>query len=147
MPIPSRLSTPLVAALLILAATSAGQAHCYRFDEGPVTLHGVLSSKQVYGPPGYGADPVHDEKQTVLLLTLKEPICIRGEIEDALNGTAADDIRVLEVTHGSAHPLDRRWLGHPVEATGNLFRARAGEHQTEIMLDLLDTRAPQANRP
>ena len=43
-----------------------------------VTLVGRVTLRMVYGSPGFGKDPLHDQKSYVPIVTLDNPICANG---------------------------------------------------------------------
>src|SRR5262245_61524494 len=124
-------------AILISALTascvwvSTAQA-CLKYDPAVVTLKGLISIVQAYGPPGFGDDPEHDSKEVYNQLTLQDPVCIdhgRDELEPTV--TKAVNFQ-LSFAFSGMKSFSRDLVGKPVVVTGKLFHAVTGHHHTEM---------------
>src|SRR6266851_1002585 len=62
-----------------------------------VQLRGMLSAEQVYGPPGFGENPLADKKQTIYVLTLTSGINVHGRADDALNASSFRCVTKLQI--------------------------------------------------
>ena len=122
-----------VLVFLVLAAAAAAQP--YHYEPELTTLTGTLKNDKVfYGPPGYGQDPKHDEKEVPERLVLEVPIAIEPVKGDRFN-QAVKDVKELTIVHGKVKDV-RPFLDQRVKAIGKLFEAHTGHHHTPALIDL-----------
>jgi hypothetical protein len=99
------------------------------------TIHGTLSSKVYWGPPGYGEDTTADEKENVYLLVLEKGINIQAPKKDLSDGYNAAINNVMQLQLLNQQSLDA-YLNKNVTITGTLFGAQTGHHHTDVLLDV-----------
>lgn len=130
---------------LALAVSWAGQAQagpCLGYEPQSVTLTGVITRHMNYGPPNYGEDPAHDEKETYWRLDLAKPICVKGDSADPSKDANTEDernIRHLEIVYSNGYPVGPGWVGHRVTVTGTLFHRITGHHHTTVLITAVKT--------
>ena len=56
-----------------------------RYEPDTVRLTGRIERHMYYGPPNFGEDPAHDEKEVGFYLGLAAPICAEGGQDPELN--------------------------------------------------------------
>lgn len=94
-----------------------------------VTLEGKLTSKQSFGPPNYGEDPEHDEKETYYILELNNS-CFKK-----LASKYKDAERGLEIVGEGVITLKSK-VGQNVIISGGISPAETGHHITGYILDV-----------
>lgn len=107
----------------------------YQYEPAVSTIHGTLSSKVYWGPPGYGEDTTVDEKENVYLLVLDKGINIQAPKKDLSDGYNAAINNVMQLQLVNQQSLDA-YLNKNVTVTGTLFGAQTGHHHTDILLDV-----------
>lgn len=123
---------------LLLAATASfpvARGHvgsvCLRYEPDTVWITGRLVRHAFYGPPSYGEDPKHDEKETGFYLELAQPVCTIADRSNA----AQRDVRFVQLVLDSAgYARLRPALGTTITLRGTLFAAFAGHHHAPILL-------------
>jgi len=90
-----------------------------------------------YGAPGFGEDPVHDEKEVYWYLDLDTPICVNGGSDDSFDEEESG-IQRLQIVYGR-YPRGRGWIGHRVSIAGTLFHAENGHHHTKVLIQATKT--------
>lgn len=107
----------------------------YQYEPVVSTIHGTLSSKVYWGPPGYGEDTTADEKENVYLLMLDKGINLKAPKKDLSDGYNAAINNVMQLQLVNQQSLDS-YLGKNVTVTGTLFGAQTGHHHTDVLLDV-----------
>lgn len=107
----------------------------YQYEPVVSTIHGTLSSKVYWGPPGYGEDTTADEKENVYLLILDKGINIQAPKKDLSDGYNAAINNVMQLQLVNQQSLDA-YLNKNVTVTGTLFGAQTGHHHTDVLLDV-----------
>ena len=129
-------------------APPTGVAASYRYDTPGVRLEGTLSERKEYGPPGYGETPSKDERTTILVLKLSNPISVQPTANAEANGSASldpvKDVRELQLYIPKPQVGDaRKLLGKVVVAVGTLNEAAAPSQYTKVWLDTQTVKAKQ----
>jgi uncharacterized protein DUF4431 len=112
-----------------------GNALEYQYEPAVSTLHGTLTSKVYFGPPGYGEDTLADEKERTYVLVLDKGIAIQQPKKDLSDGYNAAIGNVTHIQLLNQESLDK-YLNKTVSVTGTLFGAQTGHHHTDVLLDL-----------
>jgi hypothetical protein len=107
----------------------------YQYEPAVSTIHGTLSSKVYWGPPGYGEDTTADEKENVYLLLLDKGINIQAPKKDLSDGYNGAINNVMQLQLVNQQSLDA-YLNKHVTVTGTLFGAQTGHHHTDVLLDV-----------
>jgi len=131
----------IVFLLVIGAFSSAAAQKC--FEYGPtVSITGKLSSRVVPGPPNYSSIRKGDQKETMILLTLTEPICTTGNDPAGID-VPEEGIRELQlaISKDEDWPAIRRLIGKRATVSGTLFHAHTGHHRTKVLMDVSQVRA------
>jgi hypothetical protein len=113
----------------------AENASEYQYEPAISTIHGTLSTKVYWGPPGYGEDTTVDEKENVYLLLLDKGINIQAPKKDLSDGYNAAINNVMRLQLVNQQSLDA-YLNKNVTITGTLFGAQTGHHHTDVLLDV-----------
>ncbi len=118
-------------------ATEATTENATNYQYEPVvsTIHGTLSTKVYWGPPGYGEDTTVDEKENVYLLLLDKGINIKAPKKDLSDGYNAAINNVMQLQLVNQQSLDA-YLHKKVTITGTLFGAQTGHHHTDVLMDV-----------
>jgi len=121
-------------------ATANEAAPSYQYDTPGIRLEGTLTERKVYGPPGYGETPAKDERDTILVLKLSQPISVQPTADAQASGSASLDpeknlqevqLFVDRSQTAEAHKL----VGKVVVAVGTLNEAAAPSQYTKVWLD------------
>ncbi len=127
------------ARIAVLSQTDlATDNKCAKYGPAVITLNGVVSVVQAYGPPNYGEDPAHDAKEPFNKLTVKTPICVaqgKDEFEPGVS-EAAEFQLVFGISPSSPQSFPSQLLGKPVTIRGKLFHSETGHHRTEVLIDV-----------
>ena len=121
-----------MAALLFAATLPARAADCLAYEPAKVTLTGVVTLVQGFGPPGFGEDPAHDKKETYALLTLDRPACVSGGADASDEDVAATGAFQLVSKDGKR--FDRKLVGRRVTVTGTLFHRVSGGNSDVMVM-------------
>ena len=135
---------PFLAIILLVllgAFSSAAAQKCLGY--GPeVSLTGKLSSRVVPGPPNYSSIRKGDQKETLILLTVTQPICTTGDDPAGID-VPEKGLRDLQlaISKDKDWPVIRRLIGKRVTVSGKLFHAHTGHHRTKVLMDVSQVRA------
>ena len=121
-----------MAALLFAATLPARAADCLAYEPAKVTLTGVVTLAQGFGPPGFGEDPAHDKKETYALLTLDRPACVSGGADASDEDVAA--IGAFQLVSKDGKRFDRKLVGRRVTVTGTLFHRVSGGNSDVMVM-------------
>lgn len=106
----------------------------YTYESETVTLTGLLVTEMAYGPLNYGENPETDKKEYFPVLKLSNPISIKAEPKDELNGEPLRGIREIQLV---IHVQDDFNLkNRKIEVTGKLFHSITGHHHKKVLLDV-----------
>lgn len=110
----------------------------YNFKDS-FSIAGKVYKKQVYGPPGYGETPHIDEKRTIYILKLSQPVIFdnRDGADEFLENTMikVDEIQLVL----SSYPIK---LKNAVSQNknflfkGTFFGHHTGHHYRKILMDV-----------
>lgn len=137
----------IIASLALAACTTNPQAEGearetkkenaaeYQYEPAVSTIHGTLSTKVYWGPPGYGEDTTVDERENVYLLLLDKGINIPAPKKDLSDGYNGAIHNVMQLQLVNQQNLDA-YLNKEVTVTGTLFGAQTGHHHTDVLLDV-----------
>lgn len=132
----------LVFFLALLGVVGCRSAVSTRLSYEPavVTLTGTISTREAFGPPGYGEDPAHDRKENYLLLTLDSPISVAGDPKSDANSKSESDVNAVQMIYSGSHAFQKQWLDKHVSVTGTLIHGLTGHHRTPVLIQVTDTR-------
>jgi hypothetical protein len=132
----------VVSIVFISAALAiAAQEPSYRYDTGGVQLRGTLTRRSVYGPPGYGETPAQDERGTILVLKLIQPITVEPASQvvhkDNPNADTFKDVRAVQlfIPRNANHGINTL-VGKVVLASGVLNEHVAPSEYTDVWMDV-----------
>ena len=137
-------ASTIVAACWVISTPQATDAspignhidgRCLPYEPLVVTLLGQLTLRTVYGPPGFGEDPDHDEKGQVPILTLDAPACVDGAKGGDEN---IPEVNVTELQVVHMRPLPKNLLGAHVAIRGSLFHSHTLYHHTTVLVQVDD---------
>ena len=135
-----RIVTLVTTAILAagVGAAPAG-ARCLAYEPAQVTLTGELTSRMVPGPPDYRSIARGDQPETVVILVLDAPVCVRGDPSSRSNSQGHAQVAEVQlVVRGSAW---RALRGKRVRVSGSLFAGNSGHHRTPVVLTVCGLRA------
>lgn len=137
--IPDMRSLAAVTLFLIVAGAAIGQQPSYRYDTAGISLHGTLTERKVYGPPGYGETPAQDSEESILILRLPHPISVEpaanAERDGSPNLDPAKNIREVQLFMSRTQAVEaRKFLGANVIATGTLNESITASQRTKVWL-------------
>ncbi len=135
-----RIASLLISAILaVVAGAALAGGRCLSYEPAQVTLEGELTSRTVAGPPDYRSIARGDQPETVVILVLDAPICVRGDPSSRSNARTHTQITEVQlVVEGSRWRLLR---GKRVKATGSLFAGNSRHHRTPVVLTVRGVRA------
>jgi len=124
----------LLVATLLACGPGIAISACLSYEPSEVTLVGVVKFKTFAGPPNYKSIAAGDRAERVLILELKDPICVRSKSPDLIN-VPRDDITTVQlvVMSSSSAALTE---GRKVAVAGTLFGAITGHHRTPVLLQV-----------
>ena len=111
----------------------------YQYEPAIVSLKGVLLIKSAYGPPGYGENPLTDEKVKYLVLKLDTPINVNGDSDpNSVNLNTFTNISEIQLVlfgdQMKKNASDK--VNKKVVLTGKLFEAHTGHHYTDVLMEV-----------
>jgi hypothetical protein len=131
---------PLLAAVIVtytLGPVETGLAIWAYPYETTLTISGVVTFEDHFGPPNYGEDPGTDRPETAYILKLAEPIDVIPDStsDDELSTEQFLGVRRIQMT-GSAQVMRaiaaRHWKS--VTVSGKLFERHTGHHVTDVLI-------------
>lgn len=120
-----------------VAARDAGN-EWLSFEPEIVVLEGQLEQEQFYGPPNYGENPETDEIEMALIVTLAEPISVRGDGRGQPGYEDVTDVTRVQLVCARSGIDCWSLTGRRVRITGMLFTAATGHHRTKILITVRD---------
>ena len=87
----------IVCGLAIPCKLYAADQSCLEYEPKVVTLSGTITRHLEYGPPNYGEDPAHDDKEIYWYLDLDKSICVSGKNEDSPEMEGENGVRQLQI--------------------------------------------------
>ena len=124
----------LAGALGVFLPLPASAGGCLAYDD-PVTLEGILASGTFAGPPNYESVEAGDRPETVLLLRLKDPVCVDAAADGMSDAVQGADAIQLALRDARQLADLKRLVGRPVRLSGSLFGAMSGHHHTPVLLE------------
>ena len=105
------------------------------YQPAVVELKGTLSVRRYYGPPNYGENPKTDSKETMFILTLSQPVNVRGNTDPkaGLEKNSVKNIRRIQLVLTIPY---KGLIGKRVLVKGTLFHAFTGHHHTDVLMDV-----------
>ena len=131
--------TKVIFRLFLVVRAEASEPSCLEYEPAVVTLSGTITRLMKYGPPGYGEDPVHDEKVRYWYLDLEQPICVNGKNEDSPESESERDVRRVQIIYYRGYPSGGGWIGAHVSIDGTLIHAIWGRHYTKVLIEANST--------
>jgi len=120
-----------VVLICLMAPGLVQAAECLRYEPELVTLAGALKLKVFPGPPNYSSFESGDQPETVWMLTLADPICIKAIPGDAWSVSQAD-VQTIQIVPRA--PFSLSLNGKAVVVEGTLYRSRGGHPHAAIAL-------------
>lgn len=119
------------------SSTQAG----YKYDTAGAVIEGTLTEREVYGPPGYGETPSKDERRSIFVLKLSQPIAVsplaNTTEKNSANLDAVRNIHEVQLFVSRLQAADvRKLIGRIVVAVGTLNEAVAPSQYTKVWLDV-----------
>lgn len=111
----------------ITMACGASNNTCIRTGER-IVLRGTVISRHVYGPPNFGETPNTDERRTIPVLVLNEPIDICHGAQDEINVSPVNHVTDVQLVDYSVRSTRRI----EVSISGTLERAQNAFHYTPV---------------
>ena len=127
---------PLIAGAAPKAALEQERPPCAVYDEETVRVSGVVELRRYPGAPGDGEKGADEERETVWILRLFQPICATGSGDIDQDESGVRELQVVvnpELVHALVSVA-----GKPVTVTGSLFHAHGGHHHTAVLIWLTD---------
>lgn len=99
-------------------------------------LKGKIKKIAHYGPPGYGEDPLNDQKLTAYILYLNTPINVVALEDDEVSfSTQTTEIQLVAFDYIAQLNMARQ-KGATVTLRGELFSAHTGYHIRDVLMDV-----------
>jgi hypothetical protein len=115
-------------------AHQESQARCAPLWPTRLILYGVVEESHRLGPPGYGETPEIDEKLTIFLLQLDQPIDVCADTTGGQAGVGVRDVRTLQLTGRLDQGVIKQHLDEPLSVFGTLSPKEWGTDFTDIIL-------------
>jgi hypothetical protein len=114
-------------------------------------LEGILSQRQVYGPPGYGEDRANHRKAKIAVLKLFRPIEVKPAAGAAASNTAnldplknVSEIQLFYAEKGQ-QTFSRQHFGKRVSVVGTLEQGVVGGEYTALVMQVKQMVATQSS--
>lgn len=140
---PFRAIVAMLAAILFGAVDGAEAADCIDVrDPAALVFEGRLVDTVLPGPPGWTDVVKGDMAETVHILELKRPICVRGD--EFLEGDVMVDRVQLFSADGSMEEALRKHAGRGVSVVAeSAFGAHTRHHRAPLVASVLQIRAAE----
>ena len=127
----------LIILFVLIAVVHSANAQTQRLSYEPATveLEGKVITEQKYGPPNYGQNPKTDQKVTVAILVLRDPIDVLATPGDAVN-TQVNGVTRIQLVFTDGKTVDKQLIGKDVLVKGKLFHSHTGHHYTDVLIDV-----------
>jgi len=114
----------------LFARLAAGQ--CLEYEPTIVTLTGTVVRETHPGPPHFEDVSKGDRPETIWVLRLDTPICMRAG--DELNVPENEIKEIQLVLTSEQYEQYRHFVGSRVKATGSLYHSNTGHHHKSLLL-------------
>ena len=142
----SRFYLPLMlCSLMPFAAAQASE--CNQYEPADATLGGTLTRQVFPGPPGFEDVVTGDEPQVGFYLSLAEPLCMKGNENEADISVEDNETLVQLVLQAADYDKLRPYLDQPVVLKGTLFGAVTGYHHTQVLMQQVQLISGMAAAP
>ena len=125
--------------IVMLLATTCATAQCLDYDPEVVTLSGVLTSEEHPGPPNFASIGNGDQPETIWVIDLDAPVCVRGSVEPDSPENDVEHVQFLQSQ--DQYGRNQRHLGRRVAITGRLVHATTAEHRKAVLIDVDEFRS------
>jgi hypothetical protein len=118
-----------------IACSHAPASDCLAYEPSVVRLAGTVVQEVFPGPPNY--EDVHrgDKPETIWLLVLSRPVCVKQDKKQSdLNPARTGVARIQMVLDQQRSRQYADLIGKRVVATGTLFGEHTGHHHTKVLL-------------
>jgi len=123
--------------LFVVSVTPAALAQCLKCEPNPVTLEGVIYSKDFPGPPNYESIRGGDERMRYWILRLNKPVCVEGDDFDKTRVPNARDLQLVFADESFYKKYRARVArGARFRVVGTLFHQQTGHHVTKILINV-----------
>lgn len=123
---------------IFFLADTARTEECLSYEPMKVKLTGTMVEKVFPGPPEFESVEKGDEVQLALVLKLKKPVCVKGDLVDETNAETEKNVRNIHlVIHGGKYEHYKRYVKELVIAEGTLFHAHTGHHRTKVLMEVI----------
>ncbi|SDH10202.1 DUF4431 domain-containing protein [Pseudomonas abietaniphila] len=144
--------TPCLRALPFLVVclspfSVAQAATCNQYEPADATLSGTLTRQVFPGPPGFEDVVTGDEPQVGFYLSLAEPLCMKGNENEADIDVEDNETLVQLVLQPTDYDNLRPYLDQPVVLKGTLFGAVTGFHHTQVLMQQVQLMSGMAGAP
>lgn len=109
----------------------------YYYEPIVVELSGRLEMMTGYGPPNYGENPEKDKKINYYVLTLDNPINVKGNSTDEINQNTYTNVNKIQLVYHDSINILKDHINQKV-IIGTLFEAITGAHYTDILIEVKD---------
>lgn len=109
----------------------------YYYEPSVSSISGRLTLETFPGPPGYGASPQTDSRETVYILTPEKPVNVLRRSGEAVEGDfniPKYKVSKIHVTPVTGLKLSA-FRNKNVRVTGTLYGAHTGHHHAEVVLE------------
>jgi len=109
-----------------------------------VTLSGKITTALAYGPPNFGENPETDSKDEYIVLTIREPISIKGSDGVITKGITRIQLAFLPESKGLLNKIGQ----DKISITGKITLASSPyHHESSIIFVKSFTEAEKKSRP
>lgn len=125
--------------IVSLLVSTGAAAQCLDYGPEVVVLSGVLTSEEHPGPPNYASIENGDQAETIWVIDLDAPICVRGSVEPNAAEDDVGQVQFLQIQ--DQYGRNRRHLGRRVAITGRLVHSTTAEHRKPVLIDVGEFRS------
>jgi hypothetical protein len=125
----------------------AQAATCNQYEPADATLSGTLTRQVFPGAPGFEDVVTGDEPQVGFYLSLAEPLCMKGNENEADIDVEDNETLVQLVLQPTDYDNLRPYLDQPVVLKGTLFGAVTGFHHTQVLMQQVQLMSGMADAP
>ena len=117
------------------------QDNSLRYDTPGTSLHGIVTQRNVYGPPGYGETPSRDSRMKTFVLKIPNSISVEpapnAEANGSVNLDSAKDVREIQLFVPKSQTSSiQKLIGHAVTVKGTLNESITASQYTKVWLDV-----------
>ena len=128
---------------LLMATVLGGAGGCSTdsrvlpYEPEVVEVAGTLETEIRFGPPNYGESPANDQRLTIYVLSLEEPIDVgTPESLSEANDAQVADVSRIQLIIPPGYCTMEALIGSPARLRGTLFKRVSSRHFYPVLLSV-----------